>query len=92
MDKECNDGKFNVENLVEYTREYMKYEELTEYDLKYMPYVYLIQILRSSYGYKQYINSGNKELLNFGYYRTNIARYLFENAEEISNRSLKIII
>lgn len=92
MDKECNDGKFNVENLVEYTREYMKYEELTEYDLKYMPYVYLVQILRSSYGYKQYINSGNKELLNFGYYRTNIARYLFENAEEISNRLLKIII
>ena len=57
-----------------------------------MSYIYLIQLLSSTYGYKEYINNNeNIELLEFTYFRTNICEYLFNNAEKISNRLLKSI-
>ena len=57
-----------------------------------MSYIYLIQLLSSTYGYKEYINNNvNVDLLKFGYFRTNICKYLFKNAENISNRLLKNI-
>ena len=66
--------------------------KLNEYDLKYMSYIYLIQLLGSTYGYKEYINNNeNIELLEFEYFRANICKYLFNNAENISNRLLKSI-
>ena len=92
IDKECINGNFNIDNLVEYTKEYMKYSSLNKYDLEYMPYVYLVQLLNSTYGYKQYLNDGNLELLKFGEERTNICRYLMENAKIISEKLLEIEI
>ena len=57
-----------------------------------MSYIYLIQLLSSTYGYKEYINNNeNIELLEFAHFRTNICKYLFNNSENISNRLLKII-
>ena len=92
IDKECINGNFNIDNLVEYTKEYMKYSSLNKYDLEYMPYVYLVQLLNSTYGYKQYLNDGNLELLKFGEERTNICRYLMENSKIISEKLLEIEI
>lgn len=90
IDKDCTDDNFNIPNLVDYTREYMKYAPLNEYDLKYMPYIYLDQMLNSAFGYKQYLNDGNEELLKFGMERTNMCRYLMNNAELISEKLLEI--
>ena len=70
----------------------MKYSPLNKYDLKYMPYVYLVQILNSTYGYKQYLNDGNLELLKFGKERTNICRYLMKNSKVISEKLSEIEI
>ena len=87
IDSEVKDGEFNLNTFVEYVKTFNKYIKLNKYDLKYMTYIYLFQILNSNYGYKQYIYDHSKtSLLNFGYLRTNICRYLFYNAGIISDR------
>lgn len=87
IDSEAKDGEFNLDTFVKYVKTFNKYVKLNKYDLKYMTYIYLIQILNSNYGYKQYIYDHSKtSLLNFGVLRTNICRYLFNNAKIISER------
>lgn len=92
IDKDVKNGIFNLDTFTDYIKEFNKYVKLNDYDLKYMSYIYLIQLLSSTYGYKEYINNNeNIELLKFAHFRTNICKYLFNNAENISNRLLKII-
>ena len=92
IDKNAQNGIFNLDTFTDYIKEFNKYVKPNEYDLKYMSYIYLIQLLSSTYGYKEYINNNvNVDLLKFGYFRTNICKYLFKNAENISNRLLKNI-
>ena len=92
IDKDVKNGIFNLDTLTDYIKEFNKYVKLNDYDLKYMSYIYLIQLLSSTYGYKEYINNNeNIELLEFAHFRTNICKYLFNNAENISNRLLKSI-
>ena len=91
IDKECIDGNFNIDNLIEYTKEYMKYSSLNKYDLKYMPYIYLAQMLNSTFGYAQYLDNGNLDLLEFGMERTNICRYLMMNYKQISEKLQDLI-
>lgn len=87
IDKDAADGKFNIDTFVEYVKTVNKYIKLNEYDIYFMPYLYLIQILNSTFGYKQYIyNNENKKLLNFAFFRTNLCRYLFKNANIISKK------
>ena len=92
IDKDVKNGIFNLDTFTDYIKEFNKYVKLNDYDLKYMSYIYLIQLLSSTYGYKEYINNNeNIELLEFAHFRANICKYLFNNAENISNRLLKII-
>ena len=92
IDKNVKNGIFNLDTFTDYIKEFNKYVKLNDYDLKYMSYIYLIQLLSSTYGYKEYINNNeNIELLEFAHFRTNICKYLFNNAENISNRLLKSI-
>ena len=92
LDKECQNGKINIPNLIDYIKEYLKYSELNEYDLKYMPFIYLTQLLNSTYGYKQYLQNHNEELLKFGIERTNYCRNLLETSDEISKILLKLTL
>ncbi len=93
IDMKAKDGKIDIDNLVIYVKEFNNYVKLNKYDLKYMSYLYLIQILCSTFGYKQYISDNSKtELLNFARFRTKLSKYLFENAELISNILEKEII
>ena len=92
IDKDVKNGIFNLDTFNDYIKEFNKYVKLNEYDLKYMSYIYLIQLLSSTYGYKEYINNNeNIELLEFAHFRTNICKYLFKNVENISNILLKSI-
>lgn len=77
---------FDVSKFCEYVRCYMRFSALTECDLKYMTYVYLYQLGRSRYGYKEYMTDAeNKdELLKFAFWRTNVCRMLLNKADEIS--------
>lgn len=92
IDKNVKNGIFNLDTFTDYIKEFNKYVKLNDYDLKYMSYIYLIQLLSSTYGYKEYINNNeNIELLEFAHFRTNICKYLFNNAENISTRLLENI-
>lgn len=86
MDKDAKNGIINVDNLVLYVKEFMKLVPLSKTDLEYMPYIYLSQLLRSTYGYKEYYLNKNKEALQFAHFRTNLCEYLYKNAEIISKK------
>lgn len=85
-DRDCIDGEVNIDNLILYIREFIKYVSLNKYDLKYMAYIYLYKLASSSYGYKQYINNGDLDLYNFGKWRGKMCRYLFDNYEMLGKR------
>lgn len=86
MDKECKNAKINIDNLVLYVKEFMKSVPLNKYDLKYMPYVYMCQLLRSTYGYKEVYKKDNNDILEFAHFRTELCKNIYENCDEISRR------
>ena len=89
IDKKVKNSKFDMENLVDYYREFNKQVELNEYDLKYAPYIYLLQLVGSAFGYREYNKDKTQEdLLRFGQFRTNLCRYLFVNANNIGEQLL----
>ena len=92
IDRDAKNGEFNMDTFIRYVDEFSKYIRLNEYDLKYMVKLYLIQTLFSEHGYYEYINNRNmNNLLEFGRFRTNNCRYLFENEEIITKRLVKEI-
>ena len=92
IDIDAKDGYFNLDTFIQYVKTVNKYIKLNKYDLKYMAYLYLIQILNSTYGYKEYISDHSKtNMLDFGCFRTNICRYLYKNAEIIKDRLISEI-
>lgn len=86
----CKNGiRFNIDDFCKYVSRYLDYAPLNEKDLTAMPYVYLNQLLRSQYGYKEYLitKTENKdELIQFAFWRTDICHELFQKKEEISAR------
>lgn len=92
IDKQVKYGVINVDTLVDYFKEFNRYIKLNKYDLEYAPYVYLLQLISSTYGYKEYNNDyEQEELIEFAFFRTNICRELYKKAKEISvNLSNKI--
>lgn len=84
------DCTFNAARLAAYTNEYRRYAEVSMDDLRYMPYLYLGQLLSSTYGYKQYLQTGDEELLAFGRWRTEMCRYLIANAGEVSAELVRL--
>lgn len=93
IDSNAKDGKININNLIEYVKEFTKYVKLNKYDIKYMSYLYLIQLLSSTYGYKQYIADNSKTgLLEFALFRTKLCKHLFENAQLIATSLEKEIL
>ena len=87
VDKDVKEGKINIDTLLDYFKEFNKYVSLNKYDLKYASYIYLLQLIGSTYGYKEYNNDyGQKELLNFAFFRTKLCRNLYENAGTISRK------
>lgn len=84
IDSKANNGEIDINNLTDYVKEFCKYVKLNKYDLKYMSYLYLVQLLSSTFGYKQYIADNSKiDLLEFAFFRTKMCKNLFENADII---------
>ena len=84
------DRTFNAARLAAYVKEYRRYAALNADDLRYMPYLYLTQLLGSTYGYKQYLQTGDAALLAFGQWRTEMCRYLMENAGELAETLVRL--
>ena len=86
------DREIKINTLVDYFKEVTKYIKLNEYDIKYAPYIYLLQLISSTYGYKEYNNDFSQiELIEFAFFRTKTCKRLYENAEEISSKLIKNI-
>lgn len=65
-----------------------KETEKTENDLRAMPYVYLFQLARSQYGFRQYLLTHTENadsLLRFALWRTDVCRALEKQAAEIAD-------
>lgn len=87
VDKEVVDGELNIDTLVDYFKEFTKYIKLNNYDLKYAAHLYLIQLIASVFGYKQFNDDYTKKtLLEFALFRTKLCRYLYNHLDEIGNR------
>ena len=90
-DKEIKNGNINTNTLSDYFKEVTKYIKLNQYDLKYAPYVYLLQLISSTYGYKEYNNDYSQiELIEFAFFRTRLCKSLHDNLEEIASILIKI--
>jgi len=87
-DPKCIDGReIDIENLIDYLKIYLKQNSLNAYDIEMMPYLFYYQLVRSTFGYKQYIllSPNNKdELIQFAFWRTNMCRWLDKNVELLS--------
>jgi len=65
----------------------MKLIKLSKTDLSMMPYVYLVQLLKSTYGYLEYALSrseNREELIEFAFWRTKMCKWLAANSMELS--------
>lgn len=86
LDKKCDSGEIDIDNLCKYFDYVGEEFELKKEDYMYAPYIYLIQLVGSTFGYKQYNNNYNeKKLLNFAFFRTNLCRNLCGNIEKYSS-------
>lgn len=95
---ECRNGRIDIDNFMDYIKEYMKIKTLKKEDLELMPYFYLFSLLRSSFGYKGYIEKKKNRLLvderdtstlEFAFWRTNMAKWLFDNGDSLSSKLKK---
>ena len=72
----------------------MNYAPLTKKDLAAMPYVYLNQLARSKYGYKEYLLTDSEDregLISFAFWRTRMCREVLEHSEEIVDELVKVL-
>ncbi len=80
----------DIEGFCKYVKAYMEYSPLTSNDIEAMPYVYLFQLVRSTYGYPQYLTTDSEDregLLRFALWRTNMCREVERKAEVIVKRT-----
>ena len=92
LDKDVINGQLNIENLKQYIKEVMKYIKLNKVDLEYMCLIYYVQLLTSSFGYKQYLeDENNQDLLKFAQFRTRLCIDLNKNMDYYKEELLKIL-
>lgn len=90
IDEKAEGGKIDIDNLIQYFKEFSKYVELNECDLKFAPHIYLMQLIGSAFGYREYNKDYNqRDLLRFALFRTNLCRSLYSNLDKISENLLK---
>ena len=81
-----NNAKIDLQDLRHYVKAYCEYFPLSEKDLNAMLYVYVFQLLRSTYGYKEYLLSDSEDregLISFAFWRTKICKEVLGHIDEI---------
>ena len=92
LDNEGEKGSFSIDGLVDYVKEFSKYYKLNLNDLKYMPHLYLIKLLRSDFGYKEYIENDDKkeDYIAIGKKLQSQIKFIYNNLDKISEKLKKI--
>ncbi len=81
--KECrNNGKIDFDNFTKYLDAYLEEYEIPKIDILRMPSLYYFNLIRSSFGYKQYLKNKSDKNLNFAFWRTKMCRWLYNNMDE----------
>lgn len=97
---ECKEAIIDTDNFVHYVKEYLQIKKIEKTDLELMPYFYLFTLIRSSFGYKSYIEKRkngtpidrkDQNALAFAAWRTAMCKWLFKHADFLSSRLKKII-
>ena len=79
MQSSSVDGSFQTEKFRMYLRHYQKYSPLNEFDIHYILHIYLYQLARSQYGYREYLQKKAQNagaLIRFAHWRTEMCRGL----------------
>ena len=84
-DESCKNGEIDIDNLIEYIESFTEIYKLSLEEIVCMPIIYLLQLLSSNYGYKQYFNSKLTDLLNFANFRTRLCENIFKNLQYLEN-------
>lgn len=83
----------DIESFKQYVARYKKSFPLTRTDLMNLPYVYLYSLCRNKYAYRRYLTeTGEEREAEFQFFskRTRVSRYIYENAEKISDELLTL--
>ncbi|OFZ50398.1 MAG: hypothetical protein A2381_13455 [Bdellovibrionales bacterium RIFOXYB1_FULL_37_110] len=93
-DKNSISAQINIDRFKKYIIDYLEAGgELSRYDISIMPKFYLLQLARNHFGYKEYLTSIASEnvnidflndLLHFGYWRTDMCRWLETNGDDLT--------
>jgi Ser/Thr protein kinase RdoA (MazF antagonist) len=93
-DPRCKDGSVDAERLKQYIRLYVEHGgSLSRRDLDTIPHMYYLQLMRSLYGYREYLTGKGyitepspwlDQLIKFGLWRTEMCRWLEGNADALS--------
>lgn len=84
-DMKCADC-LNSDSLKTYIKSYLEEFKLTNQEIMSIPYVAAYYLGRNRYVYREYSDTGNLQALKKSAHLTEISRYFFNNAEEISYR------
>jgi len=89
-DPGCDGGDIGPTNLSTYVNNYLDRAPLTESDVEHMLPLYYAQLLRSRYGYREYINGTEDPagMLDFAYRRTTMCRWLQAHMAETTHQLL----
>lgn len=87
----CKDGQLDMDEFVEYVKEYCRYATLTKYDLANMVYLFYYQIAVCDY-YGQYYGAGTDNryiYLQQAFLSTKLLRWLEENVDVLTAKLLQ---
>lgn len=83
---ECKERNcINYAKFKQYLDEYLKENEIPRKDIILMPSLYFFNLIRSTFGYKQFLKDNSKANLEFAFWRTNICKWLYEHLQEFES-------
>ena len=83
---ECKEGNcIDFDKFKKYLDEYLKENEIPRKDIILMPSLYFFNLIRSTFGYKQFLKDNSKGNLEFAFWRTRMCKWLYENLQEFES-------
>lgn len=84
-DPVCTEGALEIDALGRYVSAFLSFMPLTRKDLLHAADLYYVQLVRSTYGYRQVLLEGNTrpDLLTFARWRTHLCRWMQEHRSEV---------
>lgn len=80
---ECRDGSnLDFNKFKKYVDQYLLENSIPAKDIVLMPSLYFFNLVRSTFGYKQFLIENKKDNLEFAFWRTNMCKWLYMHLTE----------